>query len=95
MLGPSPGDRNDAEIVKDCVDDHSGLAGFLKAGDVSVVDRGFRNEKGYLESKSYVIYMPALEKGKQLTAEEANKYRFVTEIRWGLETVHGIIKQKY
>ena len=40
--------------------------------------------------------MPAL-KGKrnQLTTKEANQSRSVTKIRWSVESVHGIIKQKY
>lgn len=39
--------------------------------------------------------MPALKgKRKQLTAE-SNQSRFVTKIRWAVEAVHGILKQKY
>ena len=40
--------------------------------------------------------MPALKgKRKQLTTEESNESRYVTKIRWVVEAVHGIIKQKY
>ena len=40
--------------------------------------------------------MPALKgKRKQLTAEESNQSCFVTEIRWVVESVHGMLKQKY
>ena len=40
--------------------------------------------------------MPAL-KGKRnhLKTKEANQSRFVTKIRWSVESVHGIIKQEY
>ena len=30
-----------------------------------------------------------------LTAEESTQSRFVTKIRWSVESVHGILKQKY
>ena len=49
MLGPFPSDRNDAQIMKDCVEDPSGLGGFLKAGDVCFVDQGFRDVRSQLE----------------------------------------------
>lgn len=40
--------------------------------------------------------MPAL-KGKrnQLSTKESNQSRFVTKVRWVVEAIHGIIKQKY
>ena len=72
MLGPLPGDRNNAQIMKHCVDDHSGLGGFLQAGGVCFVDRGFRDVNDYPESKGYA-YMPASKKRKHLAAEDANK----------------------
>ena len=34
-------------------------------------------------------------KRKQLTTEESNQSRFVTKIRWVVESVHGMLKQKY
>ena len=40
--------------------------------------------------------MPALKgKRKQLSTEEYNPLRLVTKIRWAVEAVHGILKQKY
>ena len=95
MLGPFTANLNDAKIMKDCVEDSSGLGGFLEAGDVCFVDRGFRDVKPFLESKGYTVYMPSLKTQKQLTTEEANYSRFVTKVRWAVEAVHGIIKQKY
>lgn len=44
----------------------------------------------------YKVLMPSL-KGKrhQLTTAEANQSRRVTKIRWVVESIHGIIGQKY
>ena len=40
--------------------------------------------------------MPLCKGGNtQFTAAQANETRFVTKIRWAVEAVHGIIKQKY
>lgn len=58
--------------------------------------RGFRDVKKDLEEKNFKILMPALKgKRKQLSTEESNQSRFVTKIRWAVEAVHGILKQKY
>lgn len=46
-------------------------------------------------SKGFIVLMPAL-KGKrnQLSTKESNQ-SIVTKIRWTVEAIHGIIKQKY
>lgn len=68
----------------------------MKSGDVFILDRGFRDIVDTLKEKGYMVLMPSL-KGKrnQLTAEESNYSRFVTKLRWVVESVHGIIAQKY
>ena len=44
----------------------------------------------------FSVFMPALRgKRRQLSTVELNKSRFVTKIRWTVEAVHGIMKQKY
>ena len=74
----------------------TGLSGFLRRGDVCFVDRGFRDVKANLEDRGYTVHMPICKgQRKQLTAAEANASRFVTKIRWAVEAVHGILKQKY
>ena len=35
------------------------------------------------------------EKRKQLSTDESNRSRFVTKIRWPVESVHSVLKQKY
>ncbi|XP_066595448.1 uncharacterized protein [Prorops nasuta] len=96
MLGPYYANQNDATIMKEVIDDSNGLSLLLKPGDVFVVDRGFRDVKEYLEEKGYQVLMPSF-KGKrnQLTTAESNSSRFVTKIRWTVESTHGMLKQKY
>ena len=64
------------------------------AGDVCFVDRGFRDVKPLFESKGFAVYMPSMKTQKQLTTQEVNYSRFVPKVRWAVEAVHGIIKQK-
>ncbi|KYN04658.1 hypothetical protein ALC62_04469 [Cyphomyrmex costatus] len=74
----------------------NGLSKFLTEGDTFVLDRGFRDIKDALEKKKFTVLMPALKgKRKQLSTKESNQSRFVTKIRWAVESVHGVLKQKY
>ena len=94
MLLPSEANLNDAQIMKWALD--TGLKDFLQPGDDCFVDRGFRDVKGDLENMGFLVRMPlCLGGNKQFTAAQANESRFVTKIRWAVESVHGIIKQKY
>jgi hypothetical protein len=74
----------------------NGLQKIMKAGDICVVDRGFRDVVKDLEDRGYKVLMPALRgKRSQLTTEESNESRWVTKIRWVVEAIHGILGQKY
>ncbi|XP_011873641.1 PREDICTED: uncharacterized protein LOC105565230, partial [Vollenhovia emeryi] len=96
MLGPYLANQNDAEILKTIIQDPNGLCKFLKKNDTFVLDRGFRDIVNDLEENNFKVLMPALKgKRKQLTTEESNHSRFVTKIRWAVESVHGVLKQKY
>ncbi|CAH2100482.1 unnamed protein product [Euphydryas editha] len=96
MLGPYYANLNDAAIMKEIIDSPDGICNLLEPGDVFVVDRGFRDVQAHLEDKGYQVLMPAL-KGKrnQLMTTESNASRYVTKIRWVVEAVHGMLKQKY
>lgn len=82
--------------MKEIIDSLDGICNLLEPSDVFVVDRGFRNVQVHLEDKSYQVLMPA-SKGKRnrLTITESNISRYVTKIRWVVEAVHGMLKQKY
>ena len=68
----------------------------LNEGHELFLDRRFRDAKDVLESKGFTDLMPALKsKRNQLITKEANQSHFVTKIYWSVESVHGIIKQKY
>ncbi|XP_066248319.1 uncharacterized protein [Euwallacea similis] len=97
MLGPFGTNENDARILRTILEvENTGLSDLLEARDIFVLDRGFRDIIEYLNSKGYKTAMPALKgKRKQLESLEANRSRLITKVRWVVEAVHGILKQKY
>lgn len=96
MLGPYHANQNDATIMKGIMSSANGLPELVVPGDAFIVDRGFRDVKAELEQKGFQVLMPALKgKRKQLTTIEANDSRLVTKIRWSVEAIHGILKQKF
>ena len=83
ILGPFRAALNDAEIMRSAVTDDNGLGGFVRAGDICFVDRGFRDVELLPRSEAFAVCMPSLKGNtQQLTAEEADSSRFVTKIRW-------------
>ena len=96
MAGPFYANLNDAEIIKNLIEDPHGLCQLLNESDKLFLDRGSRDAKDVLKSKGFTVLMPALkDKRNMLATEEVNQSRFVTKIRWSVESIHGIIKQKY
>lgn len=96
VLGPFYATKNDAEILRTVLNNPNGLSKLLKKGDIFVLDRGFRDVISELQEKGYQTLMPALKGNRpQLTAEESNKSRLVTKLRWVIEAVHGIIGKKF
>ena len=97
MLGPYLANKNDASILLEILKDSSyPLKLFFQKEDILIVDRGFRDAISVLNDLGIHVLMPAL-KGKrsQLTTKEANDSRYVTKLRWVVEAVHGLIKQKF
>lgn len=60
---------------------------WFQAGDILILDRGYRDAIPLLNSKGIIHKMPGMLKPgqKQLTTEEANQTRLVTKIRWKVE----------
>lgn len=54
-LGPFSANQNDAKIMKEILEDSNGLTSLLKAGDICVVDRGFRDAQETLTVCGNVI----------------------------------------
>ncbi|CAF1585446.1 unnamed protein product [Didymodactylos carnosus] len=97
-MGPYFADykNNDAEITKHILcHNKENIAKWLRKGDILVIDRGFRDALDYLHLLGYQTHMPAfLSKGaKQFDTASANQTRFVTKIRWVIESANGRIKQ--
>lgn len=68
----------------------------LRKDDIIVVYRGYRDVITYLEILAFQMLMPALRgKRNHLTTDESNVSRFITKVRWVVEAVHGLIKQKF
>ena len=95
FAGPYYGTENDSTIVKKVLRS-SELCGLLKHDDIFIVDRGFRDAIDDLKSLGFRVLMPAMRANrKQVPADEANESRRVTKLRWVVEAVHGVVKQKF
>ncbi|CAF3140890.1 unnamed protein product [Rotaria sp. Silwood2] len=97
VVGPYLADfkNNDSSMTKHIIlNNREGVTDWLQPNDVLIVDRGFRDCLPLLNSLGYETYMPAFLKKteKQLTTTEANQTRFVTKIRWVVESANGRIK---
>jgi len=80
-------------------DDHltrsSGFLNKLIPGDVVMADRGFRLEEDFALQQSQLI-VPAFTRGKkQLTAEEVERSRSMSNVRIHVERVIGVLKNRY
>lgn len=98
VSGPYPATESDANIMKALFQNEDGeLRSFFEAGDVFILDRGFRDAVPFLESLGYKIYKPeSLEQGEtQLPTVKANKSRCVTLCRWVVEVVNGRFKRDF
>ena len=97
FFGPYEGTVNDATIMKHVLSTNGDLLKVLERGDVFVLDRGFRDSIQFIEDMGFGAKMPcSLSKnGKQLTEKQANDSRIVTKVRWVVEAIHGILKQKW
>ena len=62
--------------------------------DVVVVDRGFRDALGVMQSLGLDVLMPPfLDHRRQFSTEESNQSRCITKIRWIVEAVNRRIKE--
>lgn len=67
---------------------------WFEAGDILIVDRGYRGALPLLNDSGFDVRMPPLlEEGEhQLTTEHANQSRMITKFRWVVEGRNGHIK---
>lgn len=95
--GPFPANMNDATIVQKIFNKTS-FNNILKANDIILVDRGFRDCANFLKRKHFIVKMPEfIQKGKkgQLTVLQANRSRLVTKLRFTIEAANGRMKNKW
>ena len=59
-LLPFYANKNDAEIIKNLIEDPHCLCQLLNKGDRLFLGRGFRDAKDVLESKGFTLLMPEL-----------------------------------
>ena len=88
--------NNNAEITKNTIyNNKEDITDWLRSEDVIIVDRGFRDCVKDLENLGYKIKMPCfLKKGQsQFSKNEAHQTRFITKIRWVVESANGRVKQ--
>lgn len=97
-IGPYFADwyNNDANILDHILStNEEEILDWLRPEDTFVVDRGFRDVLDQIRSHGFNVYMPSFlsKSTKKYTTAEANQNRFITKIRWIVESVNGRIKQ--
>lgn len=93
VLRPYPGNMNDATITKNLLGQN--IWGAFQAGDILVVDRGFRDAMEDITNMGFIGKMPSFADtpSAQLTTEQANNSRIITKTRYIVEVVNGRIKK--
>lgn len=82
------GKINDAECLRDAMQDVDGLKQYLVPKDILLVDKGYDRVIEHLEKDHDLsVFMPKFleKKKKQYSTEEANSTRLVTASRWVVE----------
>lgn len=96
-FGPFSAKTNDAPILKDIFEKTS-IEKIFRAGDVMLLDRGFRDCVRFLRTKNLDVRLPKFmnkASRNQLTTIEDNKSRFVTKMRFAIEAANGRMKSKW
>ncbi|CAF4476634.1 unnamed protein product [Rotaria socialis] len=95
LIEPFSGKSNDSTITKEILSTCANLQHLCQAGDVQIVDRGFRDVVEEFETLGYDVKMPGLlgKNDKQLDTTDANESRLVTKCRWLVESFHARFKK--
>ena len=86
--------NNDAAMQKDIlVNNKDGILNWIAEHDIIVVDRGFRDSTGVMRALGLDVCMPEFLNGRhRFDALEANRSRFISKIRWVVESANGRVK---
>jgi hypothetical protein len=98
IFGPffSDNSNNDASILKHIIiNNYDDILNWIQENDILILDRGFRDSLGVLKSLGIDVAMPSFLdfKQNQFDVQEANNSRFVTMLRWVVESVNSRIKR--
>jgi hypothetical protein len=90
----SDSSNNDAAIQKDIlIKNKEGILNWINEHDLVVVDRGFRDSTGMMRAIGLDVCMPDFLNGRRrFDALEANRSRFISNIRWVVESANGHVK---
>lgn len=97
VLGPYLADskNSDAKILSHMIQTNvEDIRKWVEEDDIFIVDRGFRDAEALLDDLGKHVEMPSFltRHSKQHSTEEANSTRFVTKLRWVVESVNGRLK---
>lgn len=96
-FGPFGATQNDAKIIK-ILFEKSQFKSIFNAGDIVLVDRGFRDCLKTLRDMKLDAKIPDfIQKGTdgQLTTSQCNKSRLITKMRFAIELANGRMKMKW
>jgi hypothetical protein len=90
----SDSSNNDAAMQKDIlINNKDGILNWIAENDIVVVDRGFRDSTGMMKALGLDVCMPDFLNGRhRFDALEANRSRFISKIRWVVESANGRLK---
>jgi len=90
----SDSSNNDAAIQKDIlIKNKDGILNWIAEHDLVVVDRGFRDSTGMMRALGLDVCTPDFLNGRRrFDALEANRSRFISKIRWVVESANGRVK---
>lgn len=98
IFGPffSDSRNNDASILKSVMlNNYEDILTWIKDDDIMIVDRGFRDSLGVLQALGINAAMPPFlgPNRRQLDVNDANRSRFITKLRWVVESVNARLKR--
>lgn len=98
IFGPFYSDfhNNDASILKHVMlNNYEEILTWIKDGDIMILDRGFRDSLGVLKTLGINAAMPSFlgANQRQFDVFDANRSRFITKLRWVVESVNARLKR--
>lgn len=93
--GPFEARKNDASILDEIMNEDQSIFSILRAGDVLVVDRGFRDCIDALNRRGFITKVPKGSNANQLNTADGNLSRLTTKTRFVVEVRNTHIKNKW